>query len=83
MTASTRSEVLAYLAEFTQTPELAHATGDVDLQQAGIDSFGMLEFILGLEKRFGITIDDQHFDVRLFLTVESIASFIDSLRSAT
>ena len=51
---------------------LPRRDGSRPLEQYGLDSFGLFEFILAVEKRFGIEISDELFDVRRFRTVNSI-----------
>ena len=74
-----RSQVIDFLAEFTKKPQLRELTGDVRLSECGLDSFGMFEFVLALEGRFGITIDDAGFDVRNFQSVDAIVTYLGGL----
>ncbi|KAA9381405.1 acyl carrier protein [Microbispora cellulosiformans] len=71
-----RREVLEYLAEFTRTPQVLDAPHDVLLSDCGLDSFATFEFVLGLEPRFGIVIDDKHFNARLLRSVDGVVEMV-------
>jgi acyl carrier protein len=74
-TAITRESVVEFLAEFTQNPGLRTASGPILLSECGLDSFGMFEFLLAFEERFGLQIEDAHFDPRTFESVDAIVAF--------
>lgn len=74
-----RSQVIDFLAEFTKKPQLRELPGDVRLSECGLDSFGMFEFVLALERRFAITIDDEDFEVRNFQSVDAIVTFMEGM----
>lgn len=44
----------------------------------GLDSIDALELVLGLEKEFGIVIEDRATAVKVLATIRSIAEFIQS-----
>jgi acyl carrier protein len=44
----------------------------------GLDSIDALELVLGLEKEFGVVIEDRATAVRVLATIRSIAEFIQS-----
>ena len=43
-----------------------------------LDSMGVLELLLELEQRFGITIDGEDVTAEVFETLESLTAFIDA-----
>ena len=42
----------------------------------GIDSVQLFEIVVGLEEVYGITMEDEEFDLALFANVKSIAEFV-------
>ena len=44
----------------------------------GLDSIDALELVLGLEKEFGVVIEDRATAVKVLATIRSIAEFIQS-----
>lgn len=71
-----RRGVLEYLAEFAQAPQVRDARHDVLLRDCGLDSFATFEFVLGLEPRFGIVIEDKHFNARLLRSVDGVVEIV-------
>jgi len=41
-----------------------------------IDSVQVLEIVVGLEEVYGISFEDEEFDIEIFKTVKSIADFV-------
>ena len=76
VSAITRGSVVEFLAEFTQDPSLLTASGPLVLSECGLDSFGTFEFVIAFEERFGLQIDDAHFDPTNFESVDAIVSFV-------
>ena len=52
--------------------------GDEDnlTEDHGIDSVQVLEIVVGLEEEFGISFEDEDFDIKIFKTVKSIADCV-------
>lgn len=52
--------------------------GDDDslIDDHGIDSVQVLEIVVGLEEEYGISFEDEDFDIEVFKTVKSIADFV-------
>jgi acyl carrier protein len=75
-----RGAVLNHLADHTSSPEIRDAQGDVLLSECGLDSFGSFEFIMSLEERFDVTIDDRHLDARRLRSVNGIVELLRALR---
>lgn len=48
----------------------------------GLDSVDALELVVGLEKQFGVRIDDQAVDREALATVTRLAQLVDGLRGA-
>lgn len=76
-----RQEILDYLAEYVSAPAVRSAQEDVKLRDCGLDSFGTFEFLLGLEKRFGLTLSEQHLDVRRCRSVNGIVELVREVRA--
>jgi acyl carrier protein len=55
---------------------------DENLMEAyEIDSVNLFEIVVGLEESFGISFEDEDFDVDLFATVNSLAEFVENKRA--
>jgi len=52
--------------------------GDEDnlMEEHGIDSVQVLEIVVGLEEDYGVSFEDEDFDIEIFQTVKSIADFV-------
>ena len=52
--------------------------GDEDnlMDDHGIDSVQLLEIVVGLEEEFGVSFEDEDFDIEVFKTVKSIAECV-------
>ena len=52
--------------------------GDEDnlMEAHGIDSVQVLEIVVGLEEDYGVSFEDEDFDIEIFQTVKSIADFV-------
>jgi len=74
--ASVRSQLVNYLVRFTSNSGFASVTDTTTLGECGLDSFGMFDFVVGIEQEFGISIDDHSFDVRNFRTIGSVVDFL-------
>lgn len=46
------------------------------MDEYNIDSVNLFEIIVGLEDEFGITLEEEDFNVETFSTVSSIAQFV-------
>ena len=42
-----------------------------------IDSVNLFEIVVGMEEQFGISFEDDDFSVDLFVTVDSLAEFVE------
>ncbi|MEU6743655.1 acyl carrier protein [Streptosporangium sandarakinum] len=71
-----RKDVLDYLADYTSTPDVRTIREDVLLSDLGLDSFGVFNFVLGLEPRFGLEIHDRHLDARRLRSVDGIVELV-------
>jgi len=69
---STRLKLAGAVAEITDDTPLFGPTG------LGLDSIDALELVLGLEKEFGVVIEDRATAVKVLATIRSIAEFIQS-----
>jgi acyl carrier protein len=52
--------------------------GDEDelMETLGVDSVQIFEIVVGLEEEFGVTFDEEEFDIEMFKTVKSIAEAV-------
>ena len=59
--------------------------GDEDplMDTYGVDSVQLFEIVVGLEEVYGITMEDEEFDLALFASVKSIADFVRHKQSAS
>jgi acyl carrier protein len=48
------------------------------MDEYNIDSVNLFEIIVGLEDEFGITLEEEDFNVETFSTVSNIAQFVES-----
>jgi acyl carrier protein len=69
---STRLKLDKAVDEITDETPLFGPTG------LGLDSIDALELVLGLEKEFGVVIEDRATAVKVLATIRSIAEFIQS-----
>lgn len=47
-----------------------------------LDSMAVLELITALERRFGITVEDEELNAELFETLGSLAAFVEGKRAS-
>lgn len=59
------------------TPLFGDAEGSL-----GLDSIDALELVLGVEKEFGLKIQDEEVGVKAFASVEALCEFIESKKAA-
>ena len=52
------------------------------MKTLGVDSVAVLEMVVGLEETYGISFEDEEFDVEIFRTVKSIADFVRTKQAA-
>ncbi len=69
---STRLKLAKAVDEITDDTPLFGPTG------LGLDSIDALELVLGLEKEFGVVIEDRETAMRVLASIGSIAEFIHS-----
>jgi len=69
---STRLKLAKAVEEITDETPLFDPTG------LGLDSIDALELVLGLEKEFGVVVEDRETAVRVLASIKSIADFIQS-----
>jgi acyl carrier protein len=48
-----------------------------------LDSMAVVSLLTSIEERFGITIDDDEVDGRIFATVGDLVAFVDAKRAAS
>jgi acyl carrier protein len=82
-TATNLDDVKAVLVETLGVEDQADAI-NADTPLFGslpeLDSMAVLELVLALEERFGITIDGEDVTASAFETLESLAAFVERLR---
>jgi acyl carrier protein len=52
------------------------------MKTLGVDSVAVLEMVVGLEEIYGISFEDEEFDIEIFRTVKSIADFVRTKKPA-
>lgn len=50
------------------------------MDEYNIDSVNLFEIIVGLEDEFGLTLEEEDFNVETFSTVANIAAFVEEKR---
>ena len=82
-TATNLDDVKAVLVETLGVEDQADAI-NADTPLFGslpeLDSMAVLELVLALEERFGITVDGEDVTASAFETLESLAAFVERLR---
>ena len=72
------------VAVVTKNPALAekvNASTDL-INEVGLDSLQMIDFLLGLEDEFGVEVDFDSLDIQHLSSVEALCRFVRELRSA-
>ncbi len=77
------TKLVNYLMRFTGNEKLGFATVETQLDEYGLDSLAIFEFVLGLEDEFNITIDDRSLHIANFKTIGSTINVIYSLMQST
>lgn len=78
----TIDEVRAVLAQSLGLE--AGAAGGMNLREvSAIDSVAMIEFVVAIEKRFGITIEEDWLDQERLLNLPALADYIAQRRRRT
>ena len=74
--------IIAEIKKFIETNILAtdiKIEADSNLQQAGIDSFSIVEIILFIERKFGVVITDEKLIPENFKTLNALAATVEEL----
>ena len=74
--------IIAEIKKFIETNILAtdiKIDAGTNLQQAGIDSFSIVEIILFIERRFGVIITDEKLVPENFKTLNALAATVEEL----
>ena len=74
--------IIAEIKKFIETNILAtdiKIDADSNLQQAGIDSFSIVEIILFIERKFGVVITDEKLVPENFKTINALAATVAEL----
>lgn len=58
--------------------EIADDTALFDPTGLGLDSIDALELVLGLEKEFGVVVEDRAVAIRVLTSIRTIAEFVRS-----
>jgi acyl carrier protein len=85
---STRSQTLAALKEIVIevtkakiTPAEISDTANL-FDDCGLDSSSVVDLVLALEEKYGITISDEQLEVEIFQNVSILAEFLNRLQAA-
>lgn len=76
--------IIAELKKFIETNILAgdiSITADTVLQDAGIDSFSIVEIILFIERKYGVVIADDQLLPENFRTLTALAATVQALKA--
>jgi acyl carrier protein len=76
------NQTIAEIKEFIETNIVAASVrleAETNLQDAGIDSFSIVEIILFIQRRFGIAIPDAQLLPENFKTLRSLARMVKQL----
>ena len=74
MSCCTDAAVLAELAKFfPECRDIEHAT----LESLHVDSFALIEIVLGLESTFGFEFEDEKLEPEAFRTVGQLAQYVE------
>ncbi len=77
MTTATRSVQAELAAVFARDLHIDVPSPDTHLLETGrLDSLGMVELLLQLEKRFGVRVDVEDLEVDHFRSLATLAAFI-------
>lgn len=77
-------EIIGLLAEIKEDESLtSKTTGDTKIiDEIGLDSLEMINFVLRIEEILDIEIDFENFDYDVMTTVKSLCEFLSSIKSA-
>ena len=75
-------EIEKYIAKNILSAEV-QIDASTDLKQAGIDSFSIVEIILFIERRFGVSIPDEKLVPDNFKTLQALATIVQQILSQT
>lgn len=70
------ARVVSVLDQFTSSSTSRALGLDTALDECGLDSLAIFEFVLALEKEFGMTIDDSEFTIDNFKTVGGVVAAV-------
>ncbi|MBL8293188.1 MAG: hypothetical protein JNN08_15180 [Bryobacterales bacterium] len=79
----TVEDVTAVLAQSLGLPPGGPAHGESLHDAFAMDSVALLEFIVALEKRFGISIEEEWLDIGRLLDFPALAKYISQRRGGT
>lgn len=53
------------------------------MQTFGVDSVSVFEIVVGLEEVYGLSFEDEEFDIQIFKSVQSIAAYVRAKQRAS
>jgi len=62
----------------TEVDQIGDDTPLFDPAGAGLDSIDALELVLGLEKEFGVVIEDREVAMKVLVSLQTIARYVES-----
>lgn len=71
-----RTALIEYLVLFTNNDSLRKVADTMTLQECGISSLTLLQFVGGLEEAFAVTVDDRSFNSDNFKTLGSVLKLL-------
>jgi acyl carrier protein len=81
-----KRQIKGLIVERLKLEESPDSIGDSDPlfgEGLGLDSIDALELVLGVEQEFGVKIEDEEVGAEALASVESLATFVASRRSAS
>lgn len=74
-------ELILEITQLKMSPDQISDTANL-FNDCGIDSTSVVDLVVGLEERFGVTVEDDELDVSLFENISTLATFIEEKQAA-
>ena len=74
-------ELILEITQLKMSPDQISDTANL-FNDCGVDSTSVVDLVVGLEERFGVTVEDDELDVSLFENISTLATFIEARQAA-
>ena len=74
-------ELILEITQLKMSPDQIGDTANL-FNDCGIDSTSVVDLVVGLEEKFGVTVEDDELDVSLFENISTLAAFIEAKQEA-